>query len=83
MINITFFRDVNDNPPKLPSLAPITIQAGTSRRTITRINATDIDADDKIRYRVIHVSNGGKRTFYVNPNTGDLEVRMGICGTFI
>jgi len=67
-------RDVNDNPPILPSIAPITIQAGNSRRKIAQMNATDIDEDDSIKYRILHVSNGGKRTFYVNPSTGDVEV---------
>ena len=38
------------------------------------MNATDIDEDDSIKYRILHVSNGGKRTFYVNPSTGDVEV---------
>jgi len=67
-------RDMNDNPPILPAIAPITIQAGNSRRKIAQMNATDIDEDDSIRYRILHVSNGGKRTFYVNPSTGDVEV---------
>ena len=65
---------MNDNPPILPAIAPITIQAGNSRRKIAQMNATDIDEDDSIRYRILHVSNGGKRTFYVNPSTGDVEV---------
>ena len=38
------------------------------------MNATDPDEDDSNRYRVIDVTNGGKRTFYVNPSTGVLEV---------
>ena len=38
------------------------------------MNATDIDEDDSIKYRILHVSNNGKRTFYVNPTTGDVEV---------
>jgi len=67
-------RDVNDNPPILPAIAPLTIQAGNSRRKIAQMNATDIDEDDSIRYRILHVSNGGKRTFYVQPTTGDVEV---------
>jgi len=67
-------RDMNDNPPILPAIAPITIQAGNSRRKIAQMNATDIDEDDSIRYRILHVSNGGKRIFYVNPSNGDVEV---------
>ena len=38
------------------------------------MNATDIDEEDSIKYRIIQVSNGGKRTFYVNPSTGQLDV---------
>ena len=67
-------RDENDNPPILQSQSPITIQAGRSRRKIAQMNATDIDEEDSIKYRIIHVSNGGKRTFYVNPSTGQLDV---------
>ena len=66
--------DLNDNAPILPALAPVVIQAGSSRRRIAQMNATDIDADDSIKYKIIHVSNNGKRKFYVNPSTGDLEV---------
>ena len=67
-------RDVNDNTPILPVFSPITIQAGSSRRKIARMNGTDLDADDSIKYKILHVSNNGKRIFYVNPSTGDLEV---------
>ena len=67
-------RDQNDNPPILQSHPPITIQAGRSRRKIAQMKATDIDEDDSFRFRIIHVSNGGKRTFYVNPTTGEVEV---------
>ena len=67
-------RDQNDNSPILQSHPPITIQAGRSRRKIAQMKAIDIDEDDSIRYRIIHVSNGGKRTFYVNPSTGQVEV---------
>ena len=66
--------DLNDNAPILPALPPVVIQAGSSRRRIAQMNATDIDADDSIKYKIIHVSNNGKRKFYVNPSTGDLEV---------
>ena len=70
--------DLNDNAPILPALAPVVIQAGSSRRRIAQMNATDIDADDSIKYKIIHVSNSGKRKFYVNPSTGDLEVFTGV-----
>ncbi len=29
-----------------------------------------LDEDDSIKYRIQHVSNGGKRKFYVNPTSG-------------
>ena len=32
------------------------------------------DEDDSIKYRIQHVSNGGKRKFYVNPSTGRISV---------
>ena len=67
-------RDKNDNPPILQAHPPITIQAGRTRRKIAQMEATDRDEDDSIRFRIIHVSNGGKRTFYVNPSTGAVEV---------
>ena len=67
-------RDENDNPPILQAQPPITIQAGRTRRKIAQMNATDIDEEDSIKYRIIQVSNGGKRTFYVNPSTGQLDV---------
>ena len=67
-------RDENDNPPILHPHPPITIQAGGNRRRIAVMNATDLDEDDSIRYRIIQVTGGNKRTFYVNPTSGDLEV---------
>ena len=48
MINVG---DENDNPPLLHPHPAITIQAGSSRRRIAQMNATDPDADDSIRYR--------------------------------
>ena len=67
-------RDKNDNPPILQAHPPITIQAGRTRRKIAQMEATDRDEDDSVRFRIIHVSNGGKRAFYVNPSTGAVEV---------
>lgn len=67
-------RDLNDNAPIVQNLPPAIIQAGNSRRVIAKMNATDIDEEDSIKYRILHVSNNGKRTFYVNPSTGDVEV---------
>ena len=34
----------------------------------------NLDENDSVKYKITDVSNGGKRAFYVNPNTGDLEV---------
>ena len=67
-------KDQNDNPPILHPHPALTIQAGGARRRIATMTATDPDEDDSIRFRVIDVSNGGRRTFYVNPSTGVLEV---------
>ena len=51
------------------------IQAGRSRRRIAMMNATDLDEEDSLRYRVVEVQPvSGKKTFYVNPVTGALEV---------
>ncbi len=33
-----------------------------------------LDEDDSIKYRIQHVSNGGKRKFYVNPTSGTSRV---------
>lgn len=53
----------------------ILIQAGRSRRRIAMMNATDLDEEDSLRYRVVDVQPAsGKKTFYVNPVTGALEV---------
>ena len=41
-MSMMVFRDVNDNPPVLPVISPITIQAGTTRRRIINLNATDL-----------------------------------------
>ena len=39
------------------------------------MNATDLDEEDSLRYRVVEVEPvSGKKTFYVNPVTGALEV---------
>ena len=62
---------MNDNLQILPAIAPINIQAENSRRKIVKKIVTDINEDDSIRFRILHVLNGGKRTFYVNPSTGD------------
>lgn len=32
-----FLKDVNDNPPRMPMLSPITIQAGNFRRQLVQV----------------------------------------------
>ena len=67
--------DENDNAPILRPHPAITIQAGRNRRRIAMMNATDLDEEDSLRYRVVEVEPvSGKKTFYVNPVTGALEV---------
>ena len=67
--------DENDNAPILRPHPAITIQAGRSRRRIAMMNATDLDEEDSLRYRVVEVEPvSGKKTFYVNPVNGALEV---------
>lgn len=36
-----FLKDVNDNPPRMPMLSPITIQAGNSRRQLVQVRLRD------------------------------------------
>ncbi|KAJ8954943.1 hypothetical protein NQ318_000373 [Aromia moschata] len=68
-------RDVNDNAPVLPMMAPIAVPAGDTKRKVTTIRATDNDEGENadIRYSIYHVSNNGNNKFAINPLTGDLE----------
>lgn len=70
-------RDVNDNAPKLPMIAPVTIQAGDETRTVTKVVATDNDIGDnaKITYSIYHVSNNGAKKFAIDSKTGVIETR--------
>lgn len=70
-------RDVNDNAPKLPMIAPVSITAGNSKRVITKVKATDSDIDDNavVGYSIYHVSNNGANKFAINEKTGEIEAR--------
>ncbi|XP_068158053.1 cadherin-99C [Drosophila tropicalis] len=68
-------RDVNDNPPKLAMVAPISITAGDQQRLVTQVNATDNDegANAVVTYSIYHVSNNGAQKFIINEQTGEIE----------
>lgn len=68
-------RDVNDNPPVLPIIAPVSVPAGDVKRKVTTIQASDNDEGDnaEVRYSIYHVSNNGNNKFVINPMTGELE----------
>lgn len=70
-------RDVNDNPPKLPMVSPITIPAGDGRRFVTKVTATDNDAGENavVTYSIYHVSNNGASKFSIDSKTGEIETR--------
>lgn len=67
--------DVNDNPPVLPSILPITVQAGDARRQVATIKAMDKDAGNNavVTYGIYHVSNNGMNKFKIDPISGLLE----------
>ncbi|XP_059097736.1 cadherin-99C-like isoform X2 [Tigriopus californicus] len=67
-------QDVNDNAPSLASIRDVVLAAGTSRRVIAKLNATDNDLDKDLRFRLLKVTNNGKNKFAVNSRTGDVEV---------
>ncbi|KAK7080227.1 hypothetical protein SK128_015764 [Halocaridina rubra] len=68
--------DINDNPPRLPVYPSISVQAGSTLRTIAEINATDNDAGENsvVRYTIHHISNNGKDKFSMNATTGLLAL---------
>ncbi|XP_064458342.1 cadherin-99C-like [Ornithodoros turicata] len=68
--------DVNDNSPRLPTLSPVTIQAGEGVRNVTQVQARDNDEGEfaKIMYSIYHVSNNGRDKFRIDPDTGRIEV---------
>lgn len=67
--------DVNDNAPTLPSILPITVQAGDARRQVATIKAMDKDEGNNavVTYSIYHVSNNGMNKFKIDPVTGLLE----------
>ncbi|XP_056636781.1 cadherin-99C [Diorhabda sublineata] len=67
--------DVNDNPPMLPIIQPVSVPAGEGKRIVTTIQATDNDEGENaiVRYSIYHVSNNGNNKFTINPMTGVIE----------
>ncbi|XP_028050780.1 cadherin-99C isoform X1 [Monomorium pharaonis] len=72
---IVTLNDVNDNAPLLPMMAPITVQAGETKRQIAKVEATDNDEGEnaEITYSIYHVSNNGLHKFKIDPKTGVIE----------
>ncbi|CAH1118837.1 unnamed protein product [Phaedon cochleariae] len=68
-------RDVNDNAPVLPIIAPVTVPAGEGKRIVAKVQATDNDEGDNaiITYSIYHVSNNGNNKFTIHPLTGLIE----------
>lgn len=67
--------DVNDNPPVLATIPPVTVPAGDGRRIVMTIQATDHDIGENalVTYSIYHVSNNGNNKFIINPTSGVLE----------
>ncbi|XP_076678617.1 cadherin 99C isoform X2 [Andrena cerasifolii] len=72
---VVTLNDVNDNAPMLPMTAPITVQAGETKRVVTKVEATDNDEGEnaEITYSIYHVSNNGLHKFKIDPKTGAIE----------
>ncbi|XP_076165226.1 cadherin 99C [Ptiloglossa arizonensis] len=72
---VVTLNDVNDNAPMLPMTAPIIVQAGETKRVVTKVEATDNDDGEnaEITYSIYHVSNNGLHKFKIDPNTGVIE----------
>jgi protocadherin-15 len=70
--------DENDNAPVIEGgVNDVTLPAGSSRRKIATLLATDIDSTSSkggLKYSLVHVSNNGMRKFTVNARTGAVEV---------
>ncbi|XP_037944037.1 cadherin-99C-like [Teleopsis dalmanni] len=68
-------RDVNDNPPKLAMVPPVSITAGDGKRAVTQVTATDNDEGENavITYSIYHVSNNGIQKFTIDEHTGQIE----------
>lgn len=67
--------DINDNPPVLPIISPITIPAGESKQKVTTIHAVDNDEGENsvITYSIYHVSNNGQTKFTIDSDTGEIR----------
>ncbi|KAL6263958.1 hypothetical protein P5V15_004039 [Pogonomyrmex californicus] len=72
---VVTLNDVNDNSPVLPMMAPITVQAGETKRQIAKVEATDNDEGEnaEITYSIYHVSNNGLHKFKIDSKTGVIE----------
>ncbi|QQP35712.1 Uncharacterized protein FKW44_024004, partial [Caligus rogercresseyi] len=67
-------RDMNDNPPVFAPLSDVSLIAGSNRRVVAQLNATDKDSDKFVVYKLLGVSNNGASKFSLDPKTGLLEV---------
>ncbi|XP_020300049.1 cadherin-99C isoform X1 [Pseudomyrmex gracilis] len=72
---VVTLNDVNDNAPQLPMMAPVTVQAGETKRQIAKVEAADNDEGEnaEITYSIYHVSNNGLHKFKIDPKTGVIE----------
>ncbi|XP_031771297.1 cadherin-99C, partial [Apis florea] len=72
---VVILNDVNDNAPMLPMIPPITVQAGETKKVVTKVEATDNDEGEnaEITYSIYHVSNNGLHKFKIEPRTGVIE----------
>ncbi|XP_059218267.1 cadherin-99C [Stomoxys calcitrans] len=70
-------KDVNDNPPKLSMVAPVSITAGDGIRKVAQVSATDNDegANAVVSYSIYHVSNNGMQKFAIDEQSGEIETR--------
>ncbi|GBP14666.1 Cadherin-99C, partial [Eumeta japonica] len=70
-------KDVNDNPPKLSMVPPVSITAGDGIRKVANVTATDNDEGPNavITYSIYHVSNNGMQKFIIDEKTGEIETR--------
>ncbi|XP_015606364.1 cadherin-99C isoform X1 [Cephus cinctus] len=72
---VVTLNDVNDNAPLLPMTAPITVQAGDTKREVIKVQATDNDEGEnaEITYSIYHVSNNGQQKFKIDPKSGVID----------
>jgi hypothetical protein len=67
-------KDVNDNAPILEPVRDISLVAGNTKRNIATLKASDKDGDTKLDYKIVRVTNNGKRIFQLNPRNGKLDL---------